>query len=314
MQAKKVIPVILDTDIGTDIDDSWALAFLLASPELELKLCTLSSGNTRYRAQIAWRILHLAGRSEVPLALGRDDGKEYDYTLRSYLERHGELELEVLHDAAAAIVEMVNRSAEKVTVIAIGPLTNLADALKLDPAIAGKIDLVAMAGSWEYGHDHVKGKIAEYNIVKDVAAAQAVFAAPWNSFKLTPLDSCGQVRISRSDCDMLKGCSAVMREVVESNREWFHAWFDEEFPNNESSIMFDAVAVYLAWSTEYLQMQTLNLRCSEAGMLEASPEGAKVSVAVDWHNLDGFKKLFVKRLANSNCCCNKLSNCLIKNN
>ena len=60
----KPIPVILDTDIGTDVDDVWALVFLLCCPELDLKLVTTSTGDTEYRARIAAKVLmSWAGRT-----------------------------------------------------------------------------------------------------------------------------------------------------------------------------------------------------------------------------------------------------------
>ena len=66
----KKIPVILDTDIGTDIDDTWALAFLLKCPELDVKLITTASGDTFERAKIVAKILEIAGRTDIPIGLG----------------------------------------------------------------------------------------------------------------------------------------------------------------------------------------------------------------------------------------------------
>ena len=63
-------PVILDTDIGTDIDDTWALAMLLASPELDLRLITTVSGDVRYRGDLCAGLLAVAGRRDVPIGLG----------------------------------------------------------------------------------------------------------------------------------------------------------------------------------------------------------------------------------------------------
>ena len=64
------IPVILDTDIGGDIDDTWALAMMLKSPELDVKLVVTDTGNTTYRAKIAAKMLEIAGRTDVPVGVG----------------------------------------------------------------------------------------------------------------------------------------------------------------------------------------------------------------------------------------------------
>ena len=62
--------LILDTDIGTDIDDAWALLLALASPELDLRCVTLVHADLEIRAKIALKLLKLAGRAEVPVAKG----------------------------------------------------------------------------------------------------------------------------------------------------------------------------------------------------------------------------------------------------
>mgnify|MGYP000933625237 CR=1 FL=1 len=66
----KPIPVILDTDIGTDIDDTWALAMLLNCPELDPRLITTVSGDTTYRAHLAAKFLQVAGRADIPIGIG----------------------------------------------------------------------------------------------------------------------------------------------------------------------------------------------------------------------------------------------------
>ena len=70
-----MIPVVLDTDIGTDIDDTWALAMLLRSPELRLDAVVTSHGDTRYCALLAAKMLAFAGRPDVPVGEGSGDGQ-----------------------------------------------------------------------------------------------------------------------------------------------------------------------------------------------------------------------------------------------
>src|SRR5271165_5713033 len=63
-------PVVLDTDIGDDIDDTWALALLLRSPELDVQLVATTCGKAEYRAKIIARLLTVAGRTDIPIGLG----------------------------------------------------------------------------------------------------------------------------------------------------------------------------------------------------------------------------------------------------
>src|SRR5512134_2032937 len=68
--ARPRIPVILDTDIGDDIDDTWALVLALKSPELDVKLVVTDFGNTEHRAKIVARLLEIAGRADIPIGIG----------------------------------------------------------------------------------------------------------------------------------------------------------------------------------------------------------------------------------------------------
>ena len=73
---KSKIPVILDTDIGSDIDDAWALAFLLKSPELDLKLVVTDTGNTTFRGAVAAKLLEAAHRPDIPIGIGLHEGED----------------------------------------------------------------------------------------------------------------------------------------------------------------------------------------------------------------------------------------------
>ena len=66
------IPVIFDTDIGDDIDDTWALGFLLRSPELDVKLVVGDDGKSEYRAKLLAKFLETAGRTDIPVGIGME--------------------------------------------------------------------------------------------------------------------------------------------------------------------------------------------------------------------------------------------------
>src|SRR5215831_13245442 len=92
-QPKASIPVILATDIGDDIDDTWALGLLLKCPELDLKLVVTEYGKAEYRAKLLAKFLQTTGRAQVPVAVG-PEGEPHgeggqaawvkDYDLSSY--------------------------------------------------------------------------------------------------------------------------------------------------------------------------------------------------------------------------------------
>ncbi|MFA4944523.1 MAG: nucleoside hydrolase [Lentisphaeria bacterium] len=298
------IPVILDTDLGTDIDDSWALAMLLKSPELDLKLVSAAAGDTRYRAAIAARMLSRAGRADIPVAIGRDTGDPHH--ARSLLPWVAGYQLEAYPnlkpDAAAAIVETVMRSPQPVTVIGIAPLTNIGDALALEPRIAQKARFVGMQGSVAVAYDGQPGVAAEWNVVRDVAAAQRTFAAPWPK-TITPLDSCGDIILDAAFCQQMAASrDPLCRDVWESWQVWraFQAKVDSPAalpPPEQTSVLFDTVAVFLAFSRQWLQMKTLDLIVTDDGFTREDPAGQPVDVALGWNDKPAFLEFLKQRLA-----------------
>lgn len=172
----KPIPVLFDTDIGDDIDDALALALALQSPELDVRAVTTVIDRTSERTRLAWKELGLYGRREVTLGTGSDE--PFLDPVRPQRARQFEVltPADVAPDAASrraadVIVETLLNSREKITVIPVGPLTNIALSLKLEPRIKQKIErIVLMGGAFTM-------LIPEYNIMRDRIAAEIVFSS-----------------------------------------------------------------------------------------------------------------------------------------
>ena len=193
-------PVVFATDIGGDVDDTWALAHILRSKELDLKIVLTETGEAEYRARVAAKVLQVAGREDVTIALGKDfgimpDSERHqgpwvkDFKLSDY---NGPIE----QDGVRAFIDFVESSEETVTVIAVGPVPSLAAAIEQHPKIAKKCDFFGMFGSFYLGYDGSKEISAEYNIAHNVEAFRTVIGADWQSITLTPLDTCGVVFLS----------------------------------------------------------------------------------------------------------------------
>jgi inosine-uridine nucleoside N-ribohydrolase len=288
------IPVILDTDIGTDIDDTWALAQLLRSPELDLRLVVASTGDVAYRARLAARLLERADRADVPVALGVPSASRprpqglwvAGYELPDYPG-------EVRDDGVAALVETA-RALEGVTVIGIGPLPTVAAALDLAPDLAERARYVGMQGSLREAPGRPD---LEYNVMEDPGACRQVLAAPWE-VTLTPLDSCGIVRLSGEQLARLRGSESPLTQAVLEN---FAIWAEHvRWPHGadaHSSILFDTVAVHLAHSTRFLVMEELGVRVTGEGRTVLDPACRPLRCATGWQDLPGFTEELVGRLA-----------------
>jgi len=297
------IPVILDTDIGMDVDDVWALAFLLRCPELDVKLVVSDSGDTEYSAAVAAKLLEVAGREDVPVAVGiplDQIAKTHerwlgDYRLEDYAGR-------IHRDGVGAICETVADSAEPVTIIAIGPVPNIAAALARDPSLTSNSRLVAMLGSLRRGYLGADKPAREYNVKKHALAAQKVLATPWD-ITLTPLDSCGTAALTGERFDHLRrDPDPLMQAVLDNHFGWFEAVSDwpamNRFdPNRGSSILYDTVAVYLAFAEACLEMETLRVSVTDDGKTLIDEAGQQMRCATGWRDYEAFTELLAERLA-----------------
>ena len=286
------IPVILDTDIGDDIDDTWALALLLKSPEVDLKLVVGDYYKARYRAKIIAKFLQTAGRSDVGVGIGLKpedpavgpQAKWVEtYDLKAYPGK-------VHEDGVQAIIDTIMGAPTPITLICIGPAPNIAGALRRNPLIATKARFVGMYGSVRKGYDGNAKPAAEWNVKADPKAAQAVFTAPWE-MTITPLDTCGLVRIKGAKFKTLRDSADPIAKTVLEN---YDIWAKGK--PTESSVLFDTVAAYLSFSNDLCTMEKLNIRVSGDGMTVIDPGGKAMNVATEWKDMAGFEDLLVERL------------------
>ena len=183
-------PVLFDTDISGDVDDALALALLLSAPEaLKLIAVTTVSGDTRARAWGAGRLLAEAGRSDVELCAGVRDPlvRRSQYALD--MESYGEGPAVAISDEPAP--ERIVRAAREVPgleLVFVGPLTNLAHAVALDPRLPSRISRLTIMG----GHirrvaigDYVCPPGIDYNLCSDPEAAMCVLGAGFETRLVT---------------------------------------------------------------------------------------------------------------------------------
>lgn len=288
------IPVILDTDIGDDIDDTWALSMILGTPQLDVRLITTAFNDTPTKARLLAKMLQELGRTDIPIGTGvRTEVKPInqakwlgDYDLKDYPGK-------VYEDGVQALIDTIKASPGEVTLIVIGGQTNIAEALKRDPSIAEKARVVAMAGSVRIGYDGGPKPQAEWNVVCDPKAAQAVFAAPWK-ITYAPLDICGQLRLTGDDYLKVEKSDNPLSKVIVEN---YDLWVNRgHHPKDSSSILYDTAAVYLAFDESLATMEDVKLSISDKGDTVLDENGRTVRIGTGWKDEQGFKDLLVKSL------------------
>lgn len=302
------IPVIFDTDIGTDIDDTWALAQLLRSPELDLKLVVTETGEAKYRAAVAAKVLEIAGRTDVAVGLGRDYGpmKEEDRNQGPWLKGYDLAKYpgRVHADGVQAMIDLVMNAAAPVTIIAVGPVPTLAAALQREPRIAARCRLVGMHGSFRVGYGTAAPE-AEYNVKFDPAALRAVLAAPWQDILLTPLDTCGSVSLSGENYRRVWNAvdDPLLRAVLEGYCIFAPrvTWMQCDFFTVRSTTLFDCVAVYLAHAEDFVAIEPLAFRVTDDGFTTEDPAGpCHARLALRWRDRAAFEQFLAGRLLGKN--------------
>src|SRR6266705_2342375 len=185
--------VIVDTDIGDDIDDAFAVALALRSPELQILGITTTFGDTEMRAKLLDRVLGEVGRADIPVAAGRPTPPKTAFTQLRYAQG-GHFAKTSHPDAIAFLLDEIRRSPGEITLVAIGPLVNVGAAIDKDPGTFRKLKrVVLMGGSINRGYGDVgygppHGPTPEWNILNDIPSAQKLFAAGVPLFVM-PLDA-----------------------------------------------------------------------------------------------------------------------------
>ncbi|HEY4225931.1 MAG TPA: nucleoside hydrolase [Pseudolysinimonas sp.] len=240
--------VYLDTDPG--IDDALAIGYLLAHPEVDLALVGSVSGNTDAvtAAANARDLLALFGRPDIPVAVGSTD-----FLTRAYHggaphvhggNGIGGVSLPVSSapfaagSAAEELVRLARSRPGELRVLAIGPLTNLALALELDPSLPSLVADVVVMGGAALAPGNVTAA-AEANIHNDPEAAAAVFAADWD-VTIVPLDATMLQRFEQSDLDALLA-GGERAEVIGRMLGTYYGFYQEHF-GRPSSALHDPLA------------------------------------------------------------------------
>ena len=297
----KKIPVILDTDIGFDIDDLWALVMILKSPELDIKLITTDTGDTYYRAKLVAKTLEIANRTDIPIGVGiplmfqKENQIDWveDYDLDQYPG-------EVIDDGVGAIIDTIMQSEEQITLISIAPVPNIAAALQREPKIVNNSRFIGMHGSIRIGYLGATTPAPEFNVYQAAKSCQMVFEADW-PITITPLDTCGLVTI-KDDLyqSILKSEDPLVKAIIENYFIWKKNidWpkYETLDPNKVSSPLYDCVAVYLAFSEELLEIEELPLHITDDGRTVIKETEKIIRCATSWKDQNKFEEFLTNRL------------------
>ncbi|MCI0717886.1 MAG: nucleoside hydrolase [Acidobacteria bacterium] len=282
--------LILDTDIGDDIDDAWALAFVIAHKNFEPLGITVAHGNTPARAKMACKMLHLTGRSDIPVFVGRrTEQKDYSYQF-TWAEDFAATR-PASKSAADFIVEAVRQNPGQITLIAVGPLQNVADAVRKEPQLGKLVKRVVLMGGCVYGTADQAAPIAEYNVHSSTTDSQLVYGA---SLPLTivPLDSTTHVKLSDAEREQLRKHSSPLTFALEA---LYRLWLEK--PQSRMTLHDQlAVAETASPNTFFGKMETVPIWVDDKGFTRVdSQKGKPVRVCLE-PKRNAFMKYYISEL------------------
>ena len=215
--AQQRMKVLLDTDIGTDIDDAWALGYALKSPVFELLGVTVTDADTPARARLACKLLQQVGRTDVPVAVGRRTAAvppdRYDYQFTWAEDFHAYKPVST--PAAEFLADAIRRSAGQVTLVAVGPLQNVGDLVRQHPDVVPMVKRVVLMSGSIGANAWSPAPVAEWNVKLAIPEAQAVYSAGW-PVTIVPLDSTTYMRLQDREREKLRDAGTPLVRSLEA--------------------------------------------------------------------------------------------------
>ena len=262
--------VVLDTDIGDDIDDAFALALALSSQEVRILGVTTAFGDTDLRARLVERYLAAVGRTDIPVLAGvRTEApgpmSQAAYAMQEHKRKQG--------DAVSFLLSQIRAHPRQITLIAIGPLFNVQAAIERDPATFRLLKrVVMMGGSINRGYDHAgtgmpQPPSAEWNIRCDPKGAQELLASGVPVYMM-PLDST-QIRLEQTAQAAIFSHGSPLTDQLTL---LYHEWSGKG--EWRTPTLFDPVAVAYAIRPDFCPVQSMHLQVDEKGFtrqIQADP-------------------------------------------
>jgi purine nucleosidase len=282
--------VIIDTDIGDDVDDAFALALALRSPEIQILGITTTYGDTELRARLTDRFLGENGHPEIPVFAGTPTQAKNVFTQRRYAER-GPKAQSPHASAVNFLLEQISRYPSEITLIGIGPLVNVGAAIDKDATTFHKLKrVVIMGGSIKRGYGDVgygapSPPQPEWNIINDIPAAQKLFTSGVALYVM-PLDST-QLKLDEVKRNYLFRQGTALTDALTL---LYHEW------GQQTPTLFDAMAVAFAVNPGLCPVQPMRVLVDDKGLTRMESGTPNAQVCLD-SSPDQFFQFYLDRVA-----------------
>lgn len=282
--------IIIDTDIGDDIDDAFAVALALRSPELQVLGISTTFGDTEARARILDRMLGESARPDIPVLAGTPTDTKNPMSQRRYGEA-GRFTKASHPPALDFFLDQINRYPGQITLVAIGPLMNVGALIAKDPQTFLKLKrVVMMGGSIRCGYSEVgvcpgPPPSPEWNILNDIPSAQKLFQSGVPLYVM-PLDST-QLKLDETKRAFLFRQGTPLTDALTL---LYHQW------NQQTPTLFDPMTVAYILSPAVCPTETMHIRVDDKGFTRPEPGSPNAQVCLH-SDSQAFFHLLIDRLA-----------------
>ena len=285
--------VIIDTDIGDDIDDAFALALALKSPELKILGVTTTFGNTEMRARLLDRYLQAVGRSDIPVFAGPPSDTDNVMTQAAYAKRAPERKHA---DGAKFILREAREHPGQITLVGIGPLFTVQAAIERDPAAFKKLKrVVIMGGSIERGYGSGRAGQAE-------AAGAGVEhrSRPGGGEGAAGIGSAGVHDASRFNSSAFghesrEAIFAHGSPLTDQLTLLYHQWLAGTPSHSPTPTLFDPVAVTYTFRPDLCPAKPMHIDVDAKGLTTPGTGAPNAQVCLQ-SDEKGFLDLLLKRV------------------
>lgn len=302
--------IIIDTDPG--VDDAMALMLAIKSEQFDLQAITTVCGNAAIEdvTRNARYVLELLGRSDIPLYSGAEQ------PLARPLERsvvHGERGLGRIHptnspslsgNAVDKIIELVetnHANQQDTTLVALGPLTNVAHAIQKNPKVMSRVQELVIMGGAIYAPGN-KNRVAEFNFYVDPEAAEIVFRFPVAK-SMVPLDACNKIHFTLADFRAVTNLP-LRDALVEMTEPYIQSIAIGE--GIDAALMYDPLTIYFLINPGACQTYRCHIAVETEGILtrgmsvadrRINPEFEANTTVVDTVEEKAFRSYFMETIS-----------------
>lgn len=289
------IKILIDTDIGSDIDDTWAIAYALCRERFDVKGICVTGRFSDYRAAIVCKLLRQLGREDVPVFKGIDAHGEEIRPQARWIE--GEIAKTIDGDCAEIFERLILENPD-LHIAGLAPNSTLAAVRNI--LLKYKVPVVAMAGSVRKGYFDSPAPVPECNVVTDLQASRMVYSSRLD-YCMIPLDVCGTIRLTGENYKRVcRSSSSAAQAVMENYRIWNEDYVGgarKYSIENSSTILYDLAPFWYLEFPERFTVENLHISVTETGLTAEDSKGSCMKVATALNGLNELQALTARVLA-----------------